>query len=306
MIEVYKYGGNLLKYKENRRKIYKFIKERISKGNKLFIVVSALGRKGDYFSTDNLSENTQLLSNSEKDRVMTFGEIYSSLIIKNELLKEDVKVTSVDYNEIGIICDNEYQNGNILSVDMSYLESLIKEFDVVIVPGFIGESMEGKIISLGRNTSDLTALIIGDYFKVNKVNIIEEVGGVYKQDIANVISNKIINNISYDEVLSLIKAGSNIFSNKTIKFAKDKGIVIEVKGLDNEVGTIISYKESEEEVLFVNKDNEEIKVVFKDMDVFNKIFKDLIDNKVKLDDLFIIKDIVYIKGNVNDILDKYL
>ena len=107
-------------------------------------------------------------------------------------------------------------------------------------------------------------------------------------------------------MVSLIKAGSNIFSNKSIKFAKDKGIVIEVKGIDNEKGTIISHKGSSEDILFINRNNEEIKVVFKNMDVFNKIFKDLIDNKIKLDDLFIIKDIVYIKGNVDNLLDKYL
>ena len=306
MIEVYKYGGNLLKYKENREKIYNFIKERIDEGNKLFVVVSAFGRKGDHLSTDSLGENIDLLSNSEKDRIMTFGEIYSSLIIKNELIKENVKVTSVDYNEIGIICDNEYQNGNVISVEMSYLDSLINKYDVVIVPGFIGQSMEGKIISLGRNTSDLTALIIGDYFKSSKVTIIKEVNGIYKQDIGNKKCERIIDNISYDEMVSLIKAGSNIFSNKSIKFAKDKGIVIEVKGIDNEKGTIISHKGSSEDILFINRNNEEIKVVFKNMDVFNKIFKDLIDNKIKLDDLFIIKDIVYIKGNVDNLLDKYL
>ena len=146
------------------------------------MVVSAFGREKDCFSTDNLSKNIESLSEKDKDQIMTFGEVYSSLIIKNELLRENVKVASVSYDEIGIICDNNYQNGNIVGIDMHYLEELIDYNDIVIVPGFIAQSMEDKIISLGRNTSDLTAIIIGDYFKLDKVNIIKDVKGVYKKD----------------------------------------------------------------------------------------------------------------------------
>ena len=82
MIEVYKYGGTILKEESNRRKIYKEFKDKIKKGNKIFMVVSAFGREKDCFSTDNLSKNLEMLNDCDKDRVMTFGEIYSSLIIK--------------------------------------------------------------------------------------------------------------------------------------------------------------------------------------------------------------------------------
>lgn len=309
MIEVYKYGGNLLKYKGNRKYIYEYLKDEISKGNKIFMVVSAFGRNNECLSTDYLSSNIELLDSKEKDRLITFGEIYSSLIIKNEMLREKINVTSVDYNEIGIVCDNSYQNGNVENIDMSYLNGMIDKYDVVIVPGFIGESMEGNIISLGRNTSDLTAIILGDYFKVNKVNIIKEVNGVYKEDIGNKKNDRIIDNISYDEMLSLIKAGSNMFNEKSIKYAKDNNVVVEVRGIDKDKGTIISDIESNEEILFVNREENEIKIVFKDMDVFNNIFKSLVEERIRFDDLFIVKNVAYIRGNedkIKNIVNKYL
>lgn len=308
MIEVYKYGGNVLKSEENRKYIYEFFKNKIEKGIKIFMVVSAFGREKDCFSTDNLSKNIELLNDSDKDLIMTFGEIYSSLIIKNELLRENIKVESARFDEIGIMCDNNYQNGNIKDVNMSYLKELIENNDIVIVPGFIGESKEGKIISLGRNTSDLTAIVIGDYFKLDKINIIKEVDGVYKKD-PFIENSKKIDNISYDKMISLVEAGSKMFSLKSLNFAKKRNIVIEIKSLYNEKGSIISNIESEEKIFFVNCEKEHVKVVFKGMGIFNEIFKELINENIRFDDLIINKDIVYLKGNngeIKKLIDKYI
>lgn len=300
MIEVYKYGGNLLKDKNNRKKIYNFIKCKNNEGIKIIMVVSAFGRENDSFSTDNLSKNIELLNNEDKDKIITFGEIYSSLIIKNELLREGIKANSVSYEEIGIECDDNYGNGTIVNVDMSYLEELIAYYDVVVVPGFIGVSSEGKIISLGRNTSDLTGVIISDYFKLNKVNIVKEVDGVFKKD-PKKGDSKVINMLSYEEMLMMIKAGSKMFSKKTLKYAKDRNIIIEIKGLDKEEGTIISDIKSNEDILFVDEENGYIKIVFKDMEIFNKLFDSLVKEKIKLEELFIVNNIVYLKGDIDKI-----
>ena len=300
MIEVYKYGGNLLKDENNRKKIYEFIKKKNSEGIKIIMVVSAFGRENDAFSTDTLSKNMELLDNEDKDKVITFGEIYSSLIIKNELLKEGIKVNSVYYDEIGIECDDNYGDGTIVNVDMSYLEELITYYDVIVVPGFIGVSSEGKIISLGRNTSDLTGVVICDYFKLDKVNIIKEVDGVYSKD-PKKGEGKLIDKLSYDEMLLIVSAGSSMFSKKTLEYAKDKSVTIEVKGLDKEEGTTISDIKSDEDILFINEEDDFIKVVFKDMEIFNRLFDSLVNKRIRLDELTIVNNIVYLKGDIDSI-----
>lgn len=301
MIEVYKYGGNLLKDEDNRKVIYNFIKNKKENNIKIIMVVSAFGREKDSFSTDNLAKNIELLSNKDKDQIMTFGEIYSSLIIKNELLREGLKANNLYYDEIGILCDNTYQNGNIKDIDMSYLEEEIKVNDVVVVPGFIGESSEGKVISLGRNTSDLTGVIIAKYFNLDKVNIIKEVDGVYKQD-PKKGESKLIKELNYDEMISLVNAGSKMFSKKTLEYAKDNNIVIDVKGLNKEEGSVISNTRSNEDILFVDSNNDEIKIVFKDMEIFNKLFNSIAKNKLRLEDLVITNNIIYIKGKREKII----
>ena len=169
------------------------------------------------------------------------------------MLNEGVKVNNVCYDKIGIECDDNYGDGNIINVNMSHIKDLLTYYDVVIVPGFIGVSNECKIISLGRNTSDLTGVVICDYFKLDKVNIIKEVDGVYSGD-PKKGEGKLISNLSYDEMLLIVKAGSSMFSKKTLEYAKDKGIVIEVKGLDKEKGSIISEVKSNEKILFVNEE----------------------------------------------------
>ena len=302
MIEVYKYGGNLLKDKQTRIEIYKFLKKKKQQGIKIIMVVSAFGRIGDSFSTDSLSKNIELLTDKEKDQIITFGEIYSSYIIKNELLNEKLNVEALQYDEIGIYCDNNYQNGNIEEIEMLYLKDVIDENDIVIVPGFIAKSKEGKIISLGRNTSDSTGVIIAKYFNLEKVNIIKEVEGVFKID-PKKEESKLLDKVSYDEMNSIILAGSNMFSKKTIDYAKENDVVIEVKGLCKEKGTIISNISSNEDIVFINKEEDKIKVVFKDMELFNKLFKEIASKKIKLDELVIDKNIIYISGANKEIMD---
>ena len=309
MIEVYKYGGNLLKDENKRKLIYEFFKEKKEKGIKVVMVVSAFGREKDCFSTDNLSKNIELLSNKEKDQITTFGEIYSSLIIKNELLKEGFKVECLSYDEIGITCDNNYQNGNIENVDMHYLKDKLDDNEIVVVPGFIGKSSEGKIISLGRNTSDLTAVIIAKYFNLNKANIIKEVNGIFKTDPNKISDKKLIKQISYNEMIAMVRAGSKMFSSKTLEYAKDNEVIIEVNGLNEKEGSIISNVSSEEKIIFIDKEKDEVRVVFKDMEIFNELFDSMVKEKIKLDDLVIVNNIVYLRGNeekVLEIINKYL
>ena len=309
MLEVYKYGGTLLKDEYTRKSIYSFFKEKRAKGIKIVMVVSAFGRENDCFSTDNLAKNIQTLNNKDKDQIMTFGEIYSSLIIKKELIDEGFKATNLYYDEIGIMCDDNYQNGNIKNVNMGYLEEVLENNEVVVVPGFIGESSEGRIISLGRNTSDLTAIIIAKYFNLEKANIIKEVDGVFKKDPKKEVTSHIIKNISYEQMLSLICAGSKMFSKKTLEYAKENEVIIEVKGLNKENSSVISNLKSEDEILFIDRENDKIKIVFKSMEVFYEIFKDLVNYKVKLEDIVIVNNIAYLKGNiakVYEIINKYL
>lgn len=138
----------------------------------------------------------------------------------------------------------------------------------------------------------LLSLVICDYFDKNKVIIDRE-------------NDVVLDKVSYDEMLSLIKAGNDFLSSKSVKFAKDKNKVIEIRGKDNIINTIISSEESNKNILYISKDKEEIKVVFKNMDVFNQIFNNLVENKIKLEELVIIKNIVYIKGKTDDILKIY-
>ena len=217
------------------------------------------------------------------------------------MLNEGVKVNNVCYDKIGIECDDNYGDGNIINVNMSHIKDLLTYYDVVIVPGFIGVSNECKIISLGRNTSDLTGVVICDYFKLDKVNIIKEVDGVYSGD-PKKGEGKLISNLSYDEMLLIVKAGSSMFSKKTLEYAKDKGIVIEVKGLDKEKGSIISEVKSNEKILFVNEEEDCIKVVFKDNEIFNELFTNLVSERIKLEELIVVNNIVYLSGDNEGIM----
>ena len=119
----------------------------------------------------------------------------------------------------------------------------------------------------------------------------KEVDGVFKKD-PKKGEIKLINELSYDEMISLVNAGSKMFSKKTLEYARENNVIIEVKGLNKDNGSIISNVSSKEDILFVDSNNEEIQVVFKDMEIFNKLFYSIATSKLKLEELVVTNNIV--------------
>src|SRR5690625_4903795 len=103
-IIVQKFGGTSVKSKENREHVINHIKDALGKEYKLVIVVSALGRKPDPYSTDALLEMVNFpasnSSNRELDLLLSCGETIASVVLSNELKENHVNATALT-GEIG-------------------------------------------------------------------------------------------------------------------------------------------------------------------------------------------------------------
>ena len=99
---VHKYGGSILSNEELREKACVHIIDDLKKGNKVVVIVSAFGRINDPYSTDTLLKDSKYLSNKERDRLLSIGETYASLVMSNLLLEKGYKSYALDNKEIGI------------------------------------------------------------------------------------------------------------------------------------------------------------------------------------------------------------
>ena len=89
-----KFGGTSVQTKNSRLICISKIKESIYNGNKTVVVISAIGRKNDPYSTDELlslvSENFKKNNPLYLDKLISCGEIISSIVFTSELQSNNV------------------------------------------------------------------------------------------------------------------------------------------------------------------------------------------------------------------------
>lgn len=239
---VQKFGGTSTRNEETREHMYKNIIREIENGNKVVVVVSAMGRYDDPYATDTLLSivDTKELSDEEIDRLTSIGETISTLVCKSELSKKGYTVETVTNRELGIMTDETHTNATIHRVEGKHILSKLENADIVICPGFQGYSQNGKITTLGRGGSDLSAVAIGVAIDASEVEIYSDVNGIYTADPRIVPDAKKLDYISYAEMLELSKNGAKVLNHRCVQLAAKHDIVIHARSsFDAHRGTYV-------------------------------------------------------------------
>lgn len=257
-MKVIKFGGTAFQTPKLVDNVCKIIKE-IEKP--VIVVVSAIGRRGFPFATDTLIDSIRdnHLSDKEYDRLLGLGEIYSSIFLSNSLNRCGINAYALSYLETGIECNDNYFDGKVLSVDNEKIGLFSKKHDVLVVPGFIGFTRENEVITLGRGTSDLTAVELAVVNKIEEVVLYKDVAGIYPTLFINLVKINPYENLSYQEVLALIEIGFSPINKKAILEAEKEDVVIHVKNFyGGGQGTIISKDDSKRKIIGFNVDNNKV------------------------------------------------
>lgn len=241
-IIVQKFGGTSTRSIQTREHMYKNIIREFNAGNKVVAVVSAMGRYDDPYATDTLLSiaNTEMLTDEEIDRLTSIGETISTLVCKSELSQMGYKVQTVTNRELGIITDTKHMNATITTVEGSHILKKLENADIVICPGFQGYSQNGKITTLGRGGSDLSAVAIGVAIDAKEVEIYSDVNGIYTADPRIVPDAIKLDYISYAEMLELSKNGAKVLNHRCVQLAAKHDIIIHARSsFDNQKGTYV-------------------------------------------------------------------
>lgn len=239
---VQKFGGTSTRSVETRERMYRNIVRELDKGNKVVAVVSAMGRFDDPYATDTLLSivDTEQLTDEEIDRLTSIGETISTLVVKSELSQMGYAVETVTNAELGIMTDSHHLNATITTVEGSDIQNKLMNADIVICPGFQGYSKNGKITTLGRGGSDLSAVAIGVAIDASEVEIYSDVNGIYTADPRIVPDAVKLDYISYAEMLELSKNGAKVLNHRCVQLAAKHGIIIHARSsFDSQEGTYV-------------------------------------------------------------------
>jgi aspartate kinase len=217
-------------------------------GHQLVIVVSA--RSG---VTNELIARAKAINDQpntrEMDMLLAIGEQETIALTAMALHALNIPAVSYTGAQAGIFTDQVFTKAKIKKINPQPILKDLQEGKVVIVAGFQGINDEGQITTLGRGGSDLTAIALAAACRADKCEIYTDVDGVYTADPRIVKNAKKIDEISYDEMLELASLGSKVMQSRSVEFAKQYGVVFEVRSsFNHNPGTIVK-----EEVAYMEK-----------------------------------------------------
>ena len=236
---VQKYGGTSVGNPERILNVARRVIATQDAGHRVVVVVSAMSGV-----TDSLIKLARDVSSNpserEMDVLLSTGEqttIALTAMAINGLGKKAVSLTGA---QAGIITDGVHTRAKIANITPKQVHKHLDEGNVVIVAGFQGETTDGRITTLGRGGSDLTAIAIAAAIKADVCQIYTDVDGVYTCDPRIVPKATKIDTISYDEMLEMASSGSKVMQSRSVEFAKKFGVVFEVRSsFNNNPGTIV-------------------------------------------------------------------
>jgi len=193
---------------------------------------------GDYLKSDKKGDY-----DFEYDQVISYGEIWSSILVY-EYLKNRLKgVELVDIRDC-LKTDNRHRDA-----DINWEESVVRantffnflNHEIYVTQGFIGGTAKGDTSTLGREGSDYTAAVLANMLNAESVTVWKDVPGILNADPKWMDDALKLEEMSYREAVEMTFSGAKVIHPKTIKPLHNKNIPLHVKSFINpsERGTVI-------------------------------------------------------------------
>jgi len=239
VLYVQKYGGTSLGDTGRILTAARRAVELNRQGHRVVIVVSA---QGD--TTDELIEKAAQVNRRraarEMDAYLAAGEQLSAGLMSMAIGAMGCGAVSLTGWQAGIHTDGVHGNAKITSIDTARILRELEQGKVVVVAGFQGVDPEGDVTTLGRGGSDTTAAALAAYLKADKCQIFTDVDGVYDRDPRIFPDAVRFERIGYGKMLSLIENGAQVLHDRSVEFARDSDIRLEVlSAFTGEPGTIV-------------------------------------------------------------------
>ncbi len=250
---VQKYGGTSVGSTERIRAVAERILKTHRAGNQVVAVVSAMSGV-----TNRLVKMAGEVSpdheptGREMDVLLATGEQTTIALAAMAINQMGGSAISLTGEQAGIVTDAEHTRARISNIDPSEVRRLLDDGHIVILAGFQGKTRAGRITTLGRGGSDLTAIAMAAALKADLCQIFTDVDGVYTCDPRVVPDAHKIDEIAYDEMLEMASSGTKVMQSRSVEFAKKFGVRFEVRNsMNDNPGTIVTEEHPNMEAVVV-------------------------------------------------------
>jgi len=171
------------------------------------------------------------------DRLASFGERFSARLFAAALEVSGVAAVPVASSDFVLTCDTfRDAKPHLEETRERGREILLPLLDAGIVPvvtGFIGASPDGRITTLGRNSSDYSGAIIAHVVDASELVIWTDVDGIYTANPRETSEARLLHQLSYDEAHALAAGGAKVLHANVLPLAAETQMVVWVRNTFN-------------------------------------------------------------------------
>jgi len=171
------------------------------------------------------------------DRLASFGERFSARLFAATLEKLGLPAVPVSSFEFVLTCDTfrdaEPHVEETRRRGREILLPLFADGVVPVVTGFIGSTADGRVTTLGRNSSDFSGALVAHVVDANELVIWTDVDGIYTANPREDAEARLLHELSYDQARALAAAGAKVLHAKVLPLAAETEMVVWVRNTFN-------------------------------------------------------------------------
>ena len=215
---VFKFGGTSLGSLKRIRAVAEQIAAESQTGRKIAVVVSAMAQE-----TDRLIKLAHELAVAppvrELDALLATGEQCSAALLCMALAELGIDARSYNAAQLPIKTDGNYGRARITGIDTGIIMKTMGAKRLAVVTGFQGIDRLKNINTLGRGGSDTSAVALAIALQAKECRIYTDVDGVYTADPRLVSDARLLNVLSYEEMLEMASQGSKVLHSRSVELA---------------------------------------------------------------------------------------
>jgi aspartate kinase len=199
-------------------------------GERFVVVVSAQGGLTDALERTALRV-TSAPGKRSLDLLWSTGEVRSVALLSLNLEALGVGVVGLNIHEAGMRVVGACVVPGNLDLLQTGIQRALAEYSVVVVPGFFATDKDGIIVSLGRGSSDLTAVLVAEALDAAQCELIKDVPGYFTKDPHEDRHALHVPSLSYRQALAMADAGCGLVQKEALEAAAEAQLPLLIRSM---------------------------------------------------------------------------
>ncbi len=170
---------------------------------------------------------------AEAERALASGEVVSAALLALALNDLGVDAVSLDAREAGVLAEGPAGAAWIERIHTEPTEQLLAAGVIPVITGFQGWK-RGRVATLGRGGSDISAVALGAALRASAVRFVKDAPGVRTADPKVVHDTAAIREAPHSFLTALTRAGSKVLHPDAAELAERHRLPLEFWSLDGD------------------------------------------------------------------------